>query len=671
MTRRHKWGASAGIFALIMAVLALYTWATGVTSQSSAPSALPASEVASALDQISKQPAATLPPMRLAKKLTPPTNKWFSGLVFGDHPQPVFPLPLSFGLTDQGFTFGVPPVNTTPDTIDAPASTAISVNAHADHQIVSAYDESSVTIEQRDRSGRPIGTVLIAEGSPLVTFTAATPTVLALAETYTPASANLWRTTVDTSEYGLSTTGRKSGNSLTLSTGQTAVWVAVPRNLSLKSISSYLSPLAATSLTYSTDPRFVSTTIGYRTVNNSETLIVAMPHQQQTPLAALKCTAGSYPSVYGTLALCTGSSLRWNSLTIRPNSTLDVASLSPAQKSQLQTQISRDTEAHVELPADTYFGGKALYRLANLLQLAKQLDVPTAASRLQTQLTDALQTWTDPKGCSSRSTRCFVYDAKAKGIIGLAASFGSDQFNDHHFHYGYFFYAASVAVQHDAKLAAKLSPVLTLLAADLASGPNNGAFPQRRVFDAYAGHSWASGFAPFAAGNNQESSSEAVAAWNGLALWAQATANVPLEQEAVWMMSAEAASANAYWTNFDIIDPVYRDYHPSIVSLNWGSKRDYATWFSADPAAKLAILALPMAPISGYLGSDPHRVTENLAPATANGYNQSYGDYLLMYSALAGKQQAAAALSQAENLPDQFIDPGNSRSYLLAWIMTR
>ena len=30
--------------------------------------------------------------------------------MFGDEPQPVFPLPLSFGLTDAGFAFGLPTV---------------------------------------------------------------------------------------------------------------------------------------------------------------------------------------------------------------------------------------------------------------------------------------------------------------------------------------------------------------------------------------------------------------------------------------------------------------------------------------------------------------------------------------------------------------------------------
>ncbi len=654
-----------------MAVLAgcSTTSTTGVESGTAA--VLPRSQVGPLIDRIVKQPAATLPTMHLAAGLAPPTNKWFSGLVFGDHPQPVFPLPLSFALTESGFTFGVPRVTTTPDTIEAPLAPAIAVNAHAARSTVIAYDESSVTIDERDRNGRSIGTVLIAEGSPLVTFTAKSSTSLDLSGTYTAAKKALWSTRVDGNDYGLSSSGRLSGSSLSLSPGQTAVWVAVPRGASLDSVSSMLSPLLGTSFAYSTAERTVTTTIGYRTANGSPTLLAAMPHQRKAAAASMTCAAGSYPSVYGTLELCSGSTLSWSSPKIDPSSSLDVVGLTEAQKSELRAQVSTDTDAGGELPADTYFGGKALYRLANLLQLAEQLGMRDVSTRLQSRVGDALRTWTEPKGCSTRSSRCFVYDPRAKGVIGLTASFGSDQFNDHHFHYGYFLYAASVAVRYDRSLEPRFSPVLTLLAADLASGGHNGDFPQLRMFDVYAGHSWASGFAPFASGNNEESSSEAVAAWNGLALWAQASKNGPLEREATWMMSAEAASASAYWTDFDTRDPIYSGYQHSVVSLNWGSKRDYATWFSADPAAKLAILALPMAPVAAYLGGQPQRVSQNLEQATAAGYEQSYGDYLLMYSALAGKPQAATALAQAEKLPERFIDQGNSRAYMLAWIMTR
>ena len=51
-----------------------------------------------------------LPTPRLAKGVVPPTNRWYSGLVFGTEAQPVFPLPLGFVLRDNGFAFGVPRV---------------------------------------------------------------------------------------------------------------------------------------------------------------------------------------------------------------------------------------------------------------------------------------------------------------------------------------------------------------------------------------------------------------------------------------------------------------------------------------------------------------------------------------------------------------------------------
>ena len=66
-----------------------------------------------AVDGVVHKTIKELPAKRLAEGLVPPTNRWFSGLVFGAKPQPVFPLPLSFGLTDSGFAFGQPVVTTT------------------------------------------------------------------------------------------------------------------------------------------------------------------------------------------------------------------------------------------------------------------------------------------------------------------------------------------------------------------------------------------------------------------------------------------------------------------------------------------------------------------------------------------------------------------------------
>jgi endo-1,3(4)-beta-glucanase len=190
------------------------------------------------------------------------------------------------------------------------------------------------------------------------------------------------------------------------------------------------------------------------------------------------------------------------------------------------------------------------------------------------------------------------------------------------------------------------------------------------VFDAYASHSWASGTSPFADGNNQESSSEAVTAWTGLALWAQARDNADLAGEAAWLLSSEAHSGLAYWTNLDKADPVYEGFGHEIVALNWGGKRDYATWFSPEPAAMLGILVIPMSPASTYLAGDPAQIEANVAEATGGEFGQKFGDYLLMYSGLAGEKQRKAALEQARDLDDQWIDDGNSRAYLLAWLLS-
>ena len=84
----------------------------------------------------------------------------------------------------------------------------------------------------------------------------------------------------------------------------------------------------------------------------------------------------------------------------------------------------------------------------------------------------------------------------------------------------------------------------------------------------------------------------------------------------------------------------------------------------------LGILVIPMSPSSTYLAGDSKRIEANVAEATGGTFDQKFGDYLLMYSALAGEQQRKAALIAAERLDDKWIDDGNSRSYLLAWLMS-
>lgn len=663
---------AAGVIVSLVAACSGPGIGAGTTAGSPSTGVLSDSNLGSTIAKLPQKTVGEVPVTRLAHGLAPPTNRWFSGLVFGEHPFPVFPLPLSFGLTDTGFTFGLPEVTTTPDTITGGNTPSVAIDAGARTSEITAYDDASVTIAHKDDSGSTVGSTVIAEGSPLVSFTAAKKLTLRLGQKFTSAAKNLYSAKVGKTTYGLRTAGSvtKDGTGLSLADGATAVWFPVPSDGTLSAVAAHAVPVDAVKLDYASGGATVSTTLAYKTAKADDTLIATLPHQQKS-MSTPRCTLGSYPSIYGTMTLCADSSLSWTSPTVAASDTIDLGSIDAAQKAELTKTLAQDVAQAVALPADTYFGGKALYRLANLLMLADQLGDSAAAKTVGAKLSDALREWTDPTRCKSNTERCFVYDPKTKGMVGLAASFGSDQFNDHNFHYGYFLYAASVAASHDKKLRTEITPVMNLLAADLASSSNSKYFPDRRGFDAYAGHSWASGYSPFADGNNLESSSEAVNAWNGLALWGGVSDNSALQKEASWMLASEAASARSYWTDFDTSDPVYAQYTHSVVALNWGGKRDYSTWFSADASAKLGIQLIPMSPASGYLGGDSKRIAGSVSEATSGDYNKQFGDYLLMYAALGGADQAKAALATARDLPEKFIDDGNSRSYLLAWIMTR
>ena len=254
-------------------------------------------------------------------------------------------------------------------------------------------------------------------------------------------------------------------------------------------------PVVSTSVDHSVDGDTVKTTLNYVTANGGDTVIV--PMADQTVDGGSKAT-GTYASIYGAMDLYTGTSLTTTAPVTEPSDELDLSNLSDEDKTALVEQIKTDA-ASIDFAAsatDTYFGGKMLYRAANLMTLAEQLGVTDVAATLRTGLTAELTKWFDPKGCDTSATKCFVYDDGIKSIIGLEASFGSDELNDHHFHYGYLLYAAAVVAKNDPALADKFAPVADLLVADIASSDATADFPQYRNFDPYSGHAWASGSSP-------------------------------------------------------------------------------------------------------------------------------------------------------------------------------
>ncbi|MCL3859691.1 glycosyl hydrolase [Actinotalea sp. K2] len=657
------------------------TGSVAVTATGSGPpdATLPEVDVEALVDGVHHSAAGTIEPVRLAEGLVPPTNRWFSGLVFGEEPQPVFPRPLSVAMTGSGFSLGLPVPDTSERAIVGPHLPAVTVDAGADRVLVGAYDDASVTLHLLDADDSLLGRAVLAQGSPFVSLTADTALVVAVDVTFEPGAGVVAGTATGTAEVAGRTWSVvapegafEDDGGLSLAAGEHATWYPLPDDASSAAQEALAraaaDPVTGTETSYGVGDGVARTTIGYRTAQGEPTVHVAMPHHrngEQPDRSA--CDLGTYASVYGTLQVCAGSELvSWAPL-LEPVRTLDLDAVPDAQREVLVEQVRADVAATVDFPSDTYFGGKWLYRAATLVTLGEQLGADEVVAGLRTELTDVLREWTEPQGCAERDHRCFTYDPDARGVVGLTPSFGSEEFNDHHFHYGYHLAAAGMMAADDPALAADLAPVMDLLAQDIAAVTATEWLPRLRNFDVYAGHSWASGTSPFADGNNQESSSEAVNAWNGLGLWAQATGQDALVDQASWLMSTEAA-AIVYWTDLDLEDPVYEGFGPTIVALNWGAKRDWATWFSGEPSAMLGILLIPMGPFADYLAIEPERIRASVAEAAPDGFEVQFGDYLLMYQALAGEQDARDAWEGAQQLSDESIDDGNSRAYLLAWI---
>jgi endo-1,3(4)-beta-glucanase len=618
--------------------------------------------------------ASTAGTMRLADGLTPPTNRWFSGLVFGAAPMPVFPTPISWQVTDDGFAAGLPTVTATAKTIAGGAVQQVGLDLGADRTLVSAYDQASVTVEHRAGS-RVLGHTVIAQGSPLVSYTAAVAGTVRTTSPVTATGDGTGTLQGGGRTWGIVTDGSVEGSSVRLGADGTVVLFPVPDGATAAQVGTLsraaASPLRDVTFSRSATNASQRTTLGYRTAARGDTVIVPQPRQGTT---GLDCTGLHYATITGAAPVCVGAALRIAAPTLPAADALDLRGLSAADRTALSEQVRTDAAAVTEasFAADSYGGGKDLYRVANLYRLATQLDLTSVASGLRDRLVGVIDLWTARNGCADHAERCFADDPTVHGIVGQAPSYGSDEFNDHHFHYGYLLSAAAVVADGSPSLVARWSPVLDLVAADIASPEATPSFPQLRVYDPYAQHSWASGYSPFADGNNQESSSEAVSAWNGLARWGAVSGSADTEALGTWLLANEAASAGR-----DVLDPDLTGmsgFTSVVVSLNWGGKRDHATWFSADPAAPAGIELIPMPAVaSGYVTAGGARqVARVLDEAVPDGdYAVQFGDYLLMYRALVSAGEARAALAEARDLPAADIDTANTRSYLLAWIMSR
>jgi endo-1,3(4)-beta-glucanase len=623
------------------------------------------------VNQLPKEAPSTIK-LALARGLLPPTNKWFSSLAFSSQNLPVYAYPLSFAPTSNGFSFGVPPIVNSSNAIFGSHNpdVVVSVSGAEKHE-VEQYDDLSVQMASQSSSGQILASSRISHGSPyiFVTQKAAAPAItITSAGTITPYGSNGYEITLGTNHYGV---WAKSG--LTLSDnsliyhqarGGTLVLFAIAQNGNTQTFfTDAAHTVTGTSVTYQSNIQKLTTEYTYQT-SGGPTLFASLPTMQiQT-----KSLAGTYATILGTQQLYSGTTFTDSSAAPKmPSSELNLTDITATQRKTLIQSLNSDTANLVFTQTDTYFGGKELYRAAQLLQLAEQLGQTNTANSIKTKLAARLSEWLKPNGSEARNDLYFYYDTAYKGVVGVQASYGSDQFNDHQFHYGYFIYAAAILGKYDPSFLHANTDAINTLVADIASPMTTADFPKLRVFDAYVGHSWASGNGEFADGNNQESSSEAINAWYASYMWGEVTHNQPLVNQSRWLYGHETTAANTYWLSAPSNSGSGPTYSHSNVGIVWGDKLDYSTFFSADPTAILAIQLIPMSPGQAYLAENKAEITKNLAQAitSSSDYQNQYGDYLLMYEALVNP---ADALTNLKQITPNELDNGDSMTYLSAWV---
>ncbi len=250
---------------------------------------------------------------------------------------------------------------------------------------------------------------------------------------------------------------------------------------------------------------------------------------------------------------------------------------------------------------DTYWGGKDIVRFGQHALMAQQMGdatYKTFVDQLRTAMTDWF-TYTP-----GEKEHYFARYPRWKALVGFNVSYGSEGFNDHHFHYGYFTWAAAMLGMNDRQWLADYGEMARLVAKEYANFDRaDKRFPFLRTFDIWAGHSWAAGTSS-PGGQNQESSSEAVQSWAGLILLGEALGDKEMTATGIMGYAMESQAILEYW--FNIHGDVFSKNWPHpVVGMVWSGGQVYGTYFSGDPAWIYGIQWLPASPALSYLVRDP------------------------------------------------------------------
>lgn len=344
------------------------------------------------------------------------------------------------------------------------------------------------------------------------------------------------------------------------------------------------------------------------------------------------------------------------------------------------SELAVDIDQTVQSVDSTYSSGKLIDKYAYILLVVNDIIKDSAVSN---STLAAMKEAFEPFFKNEQYYK-LMYDTKFGGVTSTAnnngdtgADYGSGYYNDHHFHYGYYVHAAAIVGYVDKQLggtwAEDNKAWVNSLVRDVANpSEDDSYFPVSRMFDWFAGHSWASGLFSAGDGRNEESSSEDYNFAYGMKLWGNVIGDNSMEARGNLMLSIMSRAMNKYfyYKSDNTVEPS-QILANKVSGIIFDNKIAYTTYFGtpADhPEYVHGIHMLPITPASSLIRI-PSYVEEEWDDQIStfiSNVDSGWMGILKLNQALYDPASAYEFFS-SDSFSNNYLDNGQSRTWSLAF----
>ena len=364
---------------------------------------------------------------------------------------------------------------------------------------------------------------------------------------------------------------------------------------------------------YEKEKGTVSTTWKVKTEGGGDTLHGWVPHHYRTTQHNLDLTGMKYKTRRGEMLVAKGNNfeISWPFTGIIP--LFPLPKDEAFRKEVLSDFINRWGKDLLQKPeasrqgGDTYWGGKSMLKTCQAFNMAWQLQLPIAKD-LYKEAKRVVEDWLTYEP-GEKAFYYARYPLPWSGLVGFNSSYGSEQFTDNHFHYGYLAMSAGLIGMHDPVWLKKYRSSLTEVVKQYAEWERDSLrYPRLRTFECWGGHSYAGGMSSGYDGNNQESSSEAVGSWAGMFFLGAALGDEEMLATGAMGYAIETEAVHEYWNNaYGWKEAGHSNwssnYEPTICSVMRDRDMGAWTWFSGEPIHIYGIQWLPAWTHMNYFGA--------------------------------------------------------------------